>query len=38
LAGNERGTMPLVVLVVLTPTAAVVGIVSLLYAAFRRPY
>jgi len=27
--------MPLVVLVVLTPTAAVVGIVTLLYAAFR---
>jgi hypothetical protein len=28
--------MPLVVLVVLTPTAAVVGIATLLYAAFRR--
>jgi hypothetical protein len=30
--------MPLVVLVVLTPTAAVVGIATLLYAAFRRQY
>jgi len=30
--------MPLVVIVVLTPTAAVVGIATLLYAAFRRPY
>jgi hypothetical protein len=29
--------MPLVVLVVLTPTLAVAGIVTLLYAAFRRP-
>jgi hypothetical protein len=37
LNGNQRDTMPLVVLVVLTPTAAVVGIATLLYAAFRRP-
>jgi hypothetical protein len=35
--GNERDTMPLVVLAILTPTAAVVGIAALLYAAFRRP-
>jgi hypothetical protein len=31
-------TMPLVVLLVVTPTAAVGGIAALLYAAFRRSY
>jgi hypothetical protein len=30
--------MPFVVLVVLTPTAAVAGVATLLYAAFRRPF
>jgi hypothetical protein len=30
--------MPLVVLVVITPVAAVSGLATLLYAAFRRSY
>jgi hypothetical protein len=35
--GNHRFTMPLVVLAILTPAAAVGGLVTLFYAAFRRP-
>jgi hypothetical protein len=35
-SGNDGSTMPLVVLAVVTPVAAVGGLVSLLYAAFRR--
>ena len=38
-AGGRQplSTMPLVVLLVVTPAAAVGGIATLLYAAFRRP-
>jgi len=35
-AWNHCCTMPLVVLAVLTPAAAVGGLATLLYAAFRR--
>jgi hypothetical protein len=35
--GKHPRTMPLVLLAVLTPAAAVGGIGALLYAAFRRP-